>query len=70
MVIKDGTIGVIELINKQDGPFTEQEAQRLAAIANIIGVAIENARLFEFVRQRRERLERLLDRHDPGHAAG
>jgi type II secretory pathway predicted ATPase ExeA len=62
MVIKDSTIGVIELINKQDGPFTEQEAQRLAAIANIIGVAIENARLFEFVRQRRERLERLLDR--------
>jgi GAF domain-containing protein len=62
MVIKDGTIGIIELINKQDGPFTDQEAQRLAAIANIIGVAIENARLFEFVRQRRERLERLLDR--------
>jgi len=62
MVIKDGTIGVIELINKQNGPFTEQEAQRLTAIANIIGVAIENARLFEFVRQRRERLERLLDR--------
>jgi GAF domain-containing protein/type II secretory pathway predicted ATPase ExeA len=62
MVIKDGTIGVIELINKQDGPFTEQEAQRLAAIANIIGVAIQNAQLFEFVRQRRERLERLLER--------
>jgi GAF domain-containing protein len=62
MVIKDGTIGVIELINKQDGLFTEQEAQRLAAVANIIGVAIENARLFEFVRQRRERLERLVDR--------
>lgn len=62
MVIKDVTIGIIELLNKHDGPFTEQEAQRLAAIANIIGVAIENARLFEFVRQRRERLERLLDR--------
>jgi type II secretory pathway predicted ATPase ExeA len=62
MVIKDVTIGVIELLNKQYGPFTDQEAQRLAAIANIIGVAIENARLFEFVRQRRERLERLLDR--------
>jgi GAF domain-containing protein/type II secretory pathway predicted ATPase ExeA len=62
MVIKDSTIGIIELLNKQDGPFTEQESQRLAAVANIIGVAIENARLFEFVRQRRERLERLLDR--------
>ncbi len=62
MVVKDDTIGVIELINKQGGQFTEKEAQRLEAVANIIGVAIENARLFEFVRQRRERLERLLDR--------
>jgi GAF domain-containing protein len=62
MVVKDNTIGVIELINKQGGQFTEKEAQRLEAVANIIGVAIENARLFEFVRQRRERLERLLDR--------
>ncbi|HEX9371041.1 MAG TPA: ATP-binding protein, partial [Roseiflexaceae bacterium] len=35
---------------------------RLGLVANMIGVAIENARLFEFVRQRRERLERLLDR--------
>src|SRR5262245_24898522 len=62
MVVKDDTIGVIELINKQGGLFTEKEAQRLEAVANIIGVAIENARLFEFVRQRRESLERLLDR--------
>jgi GAF domain-containing protein len=62
MVVKDGTIGVIELINKQGGLFTKRDAQRLEAVANIIGVAIENARLFEFVRVRRERLERLLDR--------
>jgi GAF domain-containing protein len=62
MVVKDDTIGVIELINKRDGLFTESDAQRLEAAANIIGVAIENARLFEFVRQRRESLERLLDR--------
>jgi len=62
MVVKDTTIGVIELLNKQGGQFTETEAERLEAVANIIGVAIENAHLFEFVRQRRERLERLLDR--------
>ena len=37
--------------------------------ANIIGVAIENARLFEFVRQRRERLERCSIAPEPG-AAG
>jgi len=61
MVVKGNTIGVIELLNKLDGPFSEEEAQRLSAVANIIGVAIENARLFEFVRQRRARLESLLD---------
>jgi hypothetical protein len=61
MVVKDQTIGVIELLNKRGGPFDEQDAERLMLVANIIGVAIENARLFEFVRQRRERLERLLD---------
>ncbi|MBK9710213.1 MAG: GAF domain-containing protein [Kouleothrix sp.] len=62
MVVKDQTIGVIELINKHGGPFDQTDAERLGLVANMIGVAIENARLFEFVRQRRERLERLLDR--------
>jgi GAF domain-containing protein len=66
MVVKENTVGVIELINKQDGPFTERDARRLAEAANIIGVAIENARLFEFVRQRRDRLERLIDRVQQG----
>jgi hypothetical protein len=62
MVVKDETIGVIELINRHGSTFNAQDAERLMLVANIIGVAIENARLFEFVRQRRERLERLLDR--------
>lgn len=61
MVVKDRTIGVIELINKIDGSFNDKDAQRLLAIASVIGVAIENARLFEFVRQRRDRLEALID---------
>jgi GAF domain-containing protein len=60
MVVKGNTIGVIELINKLDGAFTEEDSRRLEAAADIIGVAIENARLFEFVRQRRDRLEALL----------
>ncbi|MFL5804855.1 MAG: GAF domain-containing protein [Roseiflexaceae bacterium] len=60
MVVKGNTIGVIELINKLEGTFTEEDGRRLQAAADIIGVAIENARLFEFVRQRRDRLEALL----------
>lgn len=62
MVVKDQTIGVIELLNKHGGPFDQIDAERLGLVANMIGVAIENARLFEFVRQRRERLERLIER--------
>jgi GAF domain-containing protein len=66
MVVKGNTIGVIELFNKQGGPFTRDEADRLATVANVMGVAIENARLFEFVRQRRNRLELLVDRAKRG----
>jgi GAF domain-containing protein len=61
LVVKGTTLGVIELINKLDGPFTEDDARRLAAVTDIIGVAIENAQLFEFVVQRRNRLEALVD---------
>jgi GAF domain-containing protein/Cdc6-like AAA superfamily ATPase len=61
LVVKGATIGVIELINKIDGAFTEEDGRRLGAAADIIGVAIENARLFEFVRRHRDRLEALLD---------
>jgi GAF domain-containing protein len=61
MVVKGQTVGVIQLINKLDGLFTHEDAQKLHAVAGIIGVAIENARLFEFVHQRRNRLEALLN---------
>jgi hypothetical protein len=66
MVVRGNTIGVIELLNKRDGAFTVDEGERLSAVANIIGVAIENARLFEFVRRRRDRLELLLDQAKQG----
>lgn len=62
LVVKNETIGVIELINKIDGAFTEDDIARLTDIADIIGIAIENARLFEFVRQRRNTLEALVNR--------
>lgn len=43
---RDKTIGVIELINKLQGVFTEQELELLDSIANSVAGAIENARLF------------------------
>ena len=66
MIVKGSLVGVIEMINKPEGDFTAIDAQRLSDAANIIGVAIENARLFEFVRRRRDRLELLIERAKAG----
>jgi GAF domain-containing protein len=66
MIVKGSTVGVIEMINKLEGEFNSTDAQRLADAAHIIGVAIENARLFEFVRRRRDRLELLIARAKAG----
>src|SRR5262245_18256013 len=66
MVVKGNTIGIIELLNKSDGTFTQDEGYRLNVFTNIIGGAIYNARLFEFVSRRRDRLELLLDQAKQG----
>ncbi|MBI5166597.1 MAG: sensor domain-containing diguanylate cyclase [candidate division NC10 bacterium] len=45
---KGKTLGVIELINKLDGPsFTQEDLYRVSALADFGAIAIENARLYE-----------------------
>jgi len=46
MIARGVTIGVIEVINKVDGVFTEDDRNVLSSIANYAAVAIDNARLF------------------------
>jgi GAF domain-containing protein/FixJ family two-component response regulator len=46
MIARGRTIGVIELVNKVDGGFTEDDQSLLSSIASYAAVAIENARLF------------------------
>ncbi|HUS69228.1 MAG TPA: GAF domain-containing protein [Anaerolineae bacterium] len=46
MVARGDTIGVIEVINKVDGTFTDDDRNLLISIANYAAVAIDNARLF------------------------
>ena len=46
MMARGVTIGVIEVINKVDGVFTEDDRNVLSSIANYAAVAIDNARLF------------------------
>ena len=52
LLLKESIIGVIYADNRlREGLFTETEKDLLAAFANQAAVAIENARLFESVRQ-------------------
>jgi signal transduction histidine kinase len=52
MIIKDRTIGVIEVINKADGsPFTLADQELLATFTSQAAVAIENARLYTMTDQ-------------------
>lgn len=66
MVVKGRTIGVIELLNKKNGNFTEEDGERLTRMAATIGVALENARLFQQVTTGRDRLEAILNSTNDG----
>ena len=61
MKIKEKVLGVIEVINKQDGsPFTQDDQELLATFTSQAAIAIENARLYtqtdEALRSRVEEL--------------
>jgi adenylate cyclase len=60
LIVKGGLIGVIYADNRvRSGIFKEAERELLTAFANQAAVAIENARLYESVRQTLEEVTRL-----------
>ena len=44
--VRDETIGVVEVINKRDGDFTEDDEALAGALSNQAAIAIDNARLY------------------------
>jgi HD-GYP domain-containing protein (c-di-GMP phosphodiesterase class II) len=44
---KDGTIGVLQAINKKEGIFDEEDKEGIVALSNQVAIAIENARLYQ-----------------------
>lgn len=66
ILVKGRTIGVIELLNKRTGHFTEEEAIRLNRMAATIGIALENARLFQQVSTVRDRFEAIVNSTSDG----
>jgi sigma-B regulation protein RsbU (phosphoserine phosphatase) len=60
MLIKDRCIGVFDLESPELDAFTKEHKELLTLLASQAAVAIENARLYEELRQNEERIEREL----------
>ncbi|MBN1483433.1 MAG: GAF domain-containing protein [Chloroflexia bacterium] len=60
LISRDRIIGVIQLLNKTDGDFLEDDLSRLQGIAATVSVAIENAGLYEQTEEERGRLNAIL----------
>jgi PAS domain S-box-containing protein len=59
LIAHGNVIGVIELVNKRAGAFSQDDVQFLESVGAQAAVAVENARLFETERSARQRLETL-----------
>ena len=51
-------VGVVQVLNKKDGPFTHGDEELLVALANQAAIAIENARLYHSVVEQNHELSR------------
>jgi signal transduction histidine kinase/putative methionine-R-sulfoxide reductase with GAF domain len=58
MLGTSGLVGVLQVLNKQDGPFTLPDEELLMALASQAAVAIEHARLYHALREQNEELSR------------
>lgn len=72
---KNRMIGVLQAVNKREGPFTEADLLLLDALAGQVAIAIENARLYDDLRgafhatiQTLADAMDLRDPHSSGHA--
>jgi len=62
VTVKDQPIGVICVGRKAPRPFTERQLVMLEAVADYASISLVNARLFEALEDRAQRLEREIQR--------
>lgn len=60
--VRGRSVGVLVTLNKSDGPFSDVDTALFAALANAVGRAVENAWLFQSVRQQQQALLKGRDR--------
>jgi len=58
---RERVVGVVQVLNRRGGPFTDEDQQLLEALASMGAVAIENARLYEHLEEKvQERTAELM----------
>lgn len=66
---KDKVIGVLEAINRENGIFDEEDKEALASLANQVAIAIENANLYQELREvfygTAQALAETIEKRDP-----
>jgi two-component system NtrC family sensor kinase len=62
VTVKDQPIGVISVGRRASRPFTERQMVMLEAVADYASISLVNARLFEALEDRAQRLEREIQR--------
>lgn len=53
-----GLVGVLQVLNKSDGPFTQPDEELLMALASQAAIAIENAKLYHSLVSQNQELQR------------
>lgn len=61
LVFRRQVVGVMELLNKLDGDFDDQDVERALSIASAVAIAVSNALLFREAETRKQHLEATLE---------
>jgi two-component system, NtrC family, sensor histidine kinase KinB len=61
LVFHDHVIGALQLLNKLDGPFTEEDVARAVSIGMAVAIAVSNAQLFADAASRQQLLATTLE---------
>ena len=64
LTAQQGVIGVVQVLNRRDGVFTDDDLAFLDALAGSVAVAIENARIHAQLKQQVAVLERAVHEHN------
>jgi two-component system NtrC family sensor kinase len=61
LIFNQEIIGALQLLNKRNGKFSEEDVERASSIATAVAIAVSNARLFAESASRQQLLEAMLE---------